>query len=177
MANVFLISDLHLSHHNIAVNFLRKDGVAKLRPFSSAEEMDEHIVERWNSVVKPGDKTYVLGDVAMSHRALPIVGRLNGKKCLIKGNHDIHKLSHYQPWFYDIRGSHVLDRFVLTHIPVHPMNLSRFPVNVHGHLHEHVVCQEDGTPDPRYISVCVEQIDYTPVELSVLVSRSQQMRV
>lgn len=64
-----------------------------MRPFTSTEEMDETMVDNWNRVVRPQDKVYHLGDIAMSKRPLhAIMPRLNGEKVLIKGNHDIEKL-------------------------------------------------------------------------------------
>ncbi len=56
----------------------------RLREFDTVEEMDELMVERWNSVVHPQDKVYHLGDVVMHKRALPILARLNGEKFLLK---------------------------------------------------------------------------------------------
>jgi calcineurin-like phosphoesterase family protein len=41
MSIVRFIADLHLSHENMA----------KRRGFSTIEEHDEHIIEKWNSVV------------------------------------------------------------------------------------------------------------------------------
>lgn len=169
MANVLLISDHHFGHANV-LTFMHTD-VDKLRPgFSDVTEMDEHMVKCHNDVVKPNDKVYFLGDVCMSHKSLPILGRLNGKKCLIKGNHDKAKLSQYLPYFYDIRGSHQFDGMLLTHIPTHVESLGRWPVNVHGHTHANYVKNKYGLRDPRYVCVCVEQphINYTPISLEEL---------
>lgn len=174
MANVFLISDHHLYHSNI-LNFFRSDGVTKLRSFSNVDEMDEHMVECHNSVVKPGDKTYFLGDVCFSAKALPILARMNGEKVLIKGNHDKLKLSQYMQYFKDVRGSHQFDGILMTHIPVHTGSLARWPVNVHGHLHANNVELSPHHPDPRYFNVSVEQINYTPISLEDLKSRVKNL--
>lgn len=164
MSNIFLASDHHLSHNNI-LTFLRADG-AKLRDFTSIEEHDEFIIARHNSVVRPQDKTYFLGDVTFSHTNLHLLSRMNGEKILIKGNHDKCKLSHYIPYFKDIRGSHQLDKFLLTHIPVHIESLARWTHNIHGHLHDNMVKDAYGALDSRYINVSMECLDnYTPVSL------------
>jgi calcineurin-like phosphoesterase family protein len=170
MPSVFLIGDTHFGHANM-LTFTNWDG-SKVRPFQTVEEMDETMVERWNSVVKPHDKVYHLGDVAIAKRSLATVARLNGRKVLIRGNHDIFKLKDYTEHFYDIRGSHKLGDFILSHIPIHPESLSRWcKGNVHGHLHNNVVNQVldiyagRETPDPRYFNVSVERINYTPVAL------------
>lgn len=160
--NVFLISDTHFGHQGVC-QFTTDNG-EKLRPWETAAEMDEELVKRWNETVRPRDKVYHLGDVVMSKKSLETVSRLNGDKVLIKGNHDIFKLSDYTKYFRDIRGSHVMSGMILTHIPVHDSNLYRFGVNIHGHLHSNRIMR-DGVIDNRYFSVCVEQIEYRPISL------------
>lgn len=77
-------SDTHFGHQNI----MKYE--PKSRPFSNTDDMDEILIERWNSVVAPGDIVFHLGDVAMGKIAesLPKLARCNGKKILIPGNHD-----------------------------------------------------------------------------------------
>ena len=53
---------------------------------------------------------------------------------------------------------------VLSHVPIHPESLGRWGANVHGHLH-HFRVMKGGQIDPNYISVCMEQINYTPISL------------
>ena len=161
MPSVWLISDPHFSHEGVC-RFLRNDG-SKLRPWDNAQEMDEALVENWNETVKPKDKVYVLGDVAINRRGLQVLFRLNGDKVLIKGNHDIFKLSDYLPHFRDIRAYHVMDKLLLSHIPIHPQQQGRFRGNIHGHLHANLVIDKWGNPDPFYTNVCVEQIGYKPI--------------
>ena len=48
------ISDLHFGHANI----IRFDG----RPFKNTDEMEETLVDNWNSVTQPEDTVYILGD-------------------------------------------------------------------------------------------------------------------
>lgn len=165
MMNIFLIADTHFGHHGVT-QFLRDDG-SKLRPWDTYEEMDEALVANWNSVVSPNDKVYLLGDAVINRRALPTIGRCNGNKVLIKGNHDIFKIDEYTAYFYDIRGYHVLNQMILSHIPIHEESLSRFNANIHGHLHHRRV-MKNGLVDPRYISVSVELIDYTPVPFETI---------
>ncbi len=156
----FLIGDTHFGHRNI-LTFKKEDG-SDLRPnFNTIEEHDEYLIQRWNSTVSPSDKVYHLGDVGFkSFSQLGLVlGRLNGTKVLIKGNHDNFKLSQYIQFFKDVRGSHQLDKFILTHIPIHPESLARWKGNIHGHMHSNTL------KDSRYINVSVEQLDnYAPVD-------------
>jgi len=151
-------------HSNI-LTFKRDDG-SPLRNFANITEHDEYIIKQHKDRVRPGDKTYYLGDVAMSHKNLHLLGRMNGEKVLIKGNHDKCKLSQYLPYFKDIRGSHQFDGIIMTHIPIHPESLARWGVNIHGHLHYNRVRDQYGRPDNRYFNVSMECLnDYTPISL------------
>lgn len=175
MANTFLISDTHFGHEKTCTMFKREDG-SPLRPFASAEEMDEAMVERWNARVRPNDKVYHLGDVVINRKFLHILGRLNGDKVLIRGNHDIFKLEDYTPYFRDIRGYDVKNGMILSHIPVHTDSIERFGCNIHGHLHANRVMRAKHTGarpeiDPRYHCVCVEHTDYAPIALEEVYER------
>lgn len=152
----FIVSDTHFGHKNI-ITFTGEGGKL-FRPFSSVEEMDEVMIENWNKTVSPTDKVYHLGDVVINRKHLVTLAKLNGRKVLVKGNHDIFKLDDYTQYFYDIRGYHVLDRLILSHIPLHEDSLSRFRGNVHGHLHQRKL------EDKRYLNVSMEQINFTPID-------------
>ena len=161
MTNIFIVSDCHFGHSNIC-KFLREDGT-KLRPWDNSDEMDEVLVQNWNSVVKPNDTVYNLGDVVMNRRCLPILNRLNGSVRLILGNHDIFDHTDYVKYFKRLHGSMKIDNLLLSHIPLHPDSVPHWAMaNVHGHIHAQDI------NDPRYFNVSVENIDYTPVSLEEL---------
>lgn len=174
---IFLTSDTHFGHLGVC-KFLRNDGVTKLRPWDSPEEMDEAMIKSWNDVVKPKDKVYHLGDVVINRKALNTLSRLNGEKVLIKGNHDIFRADEYLTYFKDLRGYHILDNFVLSHIPIHPESLSRFKGNIHGHLHSNEVMIKNKygkeVPDARYLCVCVEHTDFTPISFETAKKRFEE---
>lgn len=163
MPSVFLVSDTHFGHAGVC-RFTDDNGV-KIRPWTDPNEMDEAMVKLWNETVRPNDKVYHLGDVVINRKALSILGRLNGDKVLIKGNHDIFKLEDYTKHFRDIRGYHVMDNIILSHIPVHPDSKGRFRGNIHGHLHVNNV------GDPWYQCVCVEQTEFKPISFEVVRNR------
>ena len=56
--DIWFTSDSHFGHRNIITY--------SSRPFSSVEEMDETLIQNWNSVVKPNDLIFNLGDVFFS---------------------------------------------------------------------------------------------------------------
>ncbi len=172
--DIFVISDTHFSHENI-LNFLRDNG-EKVRPgFSCFEEMDEYIVNKWNSVVKPHDKVYHLGDVVMKKRYIDVVKRLNGKKRLIMGNHDI----------FGFHAMRILPKegVMMTHIPLHLNSIKRGFINLHGHIHERIIGQDTqmvlghiSDQHPFYYNACVEHHDYTPVAMDIISAKIKNLR-
>ena len=185
MSNRFVISDTHFGHTNSWEKFKLPNG-DPLRPFTSTEEMDETMVERWNAVVRPQDTVYHLGDVVINKKSLHHVKRLNGKKRLVRGNHDIFKDADYREVGFDsLYGVRVfVDKFILSHIPLHPESVTeRFKVNVHGHLHASEVMRTRTNmvhgymtglvtePDPRYLCVSVEHTDYRPLSFDEVEAR------
>ncbi len=102
------------------------------------EEYENKLIDNWNRVVGNDDIVYHLGDVGN----LPFdelskkIKSLNGKKILIRGNHDTEDKDFYLrcgftevidgPMFYN-------KNVILSHEPV-PVNNDYF-INVHGHLH------------------------------------------
>lgn len=79
----YYISDLHYGHNHI----IKFDN----RPFENVEEMEEKLVNNWNSVVTNKDHVYHLGDFCWGKidEWIRILKRLNGNIHIIKGNHDI----------------------------------------------------------------------------------------
>jgi len=161
----FVISDQHFGHANI-LNFLRTDGITKVRPeFSSVEEMNETMVYNHNRVVDNEDKVYFLGDIAFNARVFnEIMPRLKGKKSLILGNHDNLRMSEYYKYFRNIYSARYLKHdnvpIVLCHYPQHSQtNYPKFPLCIHGHIHEKTIV------DDNYFNVSVEKINYTPITI------------
>jgi calcineurin-like phosphoesterase family protein len=176
MPAVFLVSDTHFGHAGVC-RFMRNDGVTKLRPWDNPDEMDEEMVRRWNETVRPNDKVYHLGDVVINRKALKTLGRLNGDKVLIRGNHDIFRDDEYRQHFRELRAYHVMNGMILSHIPIHPESLSRFGTNIHGHLHANRVMSEVWGKyeiDPRYHCVCVEQTDFRPILFEDVIKRIKE---
>lgn len=166
MPEIFFISDTHFGHSNI-LTFKKKDGELCRPEFEDVNEMDEYMVKQWNSVVRPQDKIYHLGDIVMHQRNLPIIGRLQGHKRLVRGNHDNDiktlKLMEYFDEIYGVRVFRNHD-IICSHIPLDYDSIERFGVNVHGHLHNN---HDKGYP---WINISVEMLPekYTPIPLYLL---------
>lgn len=83
--NIFWTSDLHLGHKNI-LKYNRHE-------FESTDEMHEHLISEWNSIVGDRDLVFNLGDVCLGNLevAADVLGRLNGFIYTIDANHDSDK--------------------------------------------------------------------------------------
>lgn len=185
-------ADLHLGHANI----IRYSN----RPFADAESMNQALVERWNSVVRPTDTIWVLGDVALGRIAdtLALVSTLNGRKLLLAGNHDrcwsghghraqVWTERYLQAGFAEVHQDHVRvtigARSVLAcHFPYrgdshdHDRYVEHRPADqgewlLHGHVHER--WRQRG----RMINVGVDAWDCRPVseaEVAALIGSGPQ---
>lgn len=166
MVATWFISDTHFGHANI-IKFTGNDG-ERIRQFASVEEHDETIIENVNKLVKPHDRLYIMGDVAIGRKHIATVGKLNGKKKLLKGNHDIFRLKDYIPYFEDISSYRVYPNhgIIVSHIPLHTCQLERrFRLNAHGHMHSNVI------PDVRYLNLCLEHTNFGPISFDEVVSK------
>jgi len=182
---IFVTSDTHLSHTNI----IEYCG----RPFETAEEMDEEIMKRWNSVVRDRDMVFHLGDVSMPkclkhpEEIRQKINRLKGRKILILGNHDrepelMHSMGFAEN--YSMKVLRYKDRVVvMSHLPyvdvVDILSPDDKPVYLCGHVHEKWLFSpaparpiyretENGSQrfsPPVYMNMSVEKWDYTPVRL------------
>ena len=74
--SVFFIADMHFDDDNIR----RYEN----RPFETVQDMNDAIVKNWNDAVEEGDEVYIIGDIGNEE----YIEKLNGKKYLVKGNHD-----------------------------------------------------------------------------------------
>ena len=131
---IYFTSDLHFGHRNMALK----------RHFSSAEEMDAVLTENWNRCVRSDDEIYILGDFTMQGAAFAMekLHRLNGRKYLVRGNHDIFadKTAFDRSLLKWIKDYHSLSyqkqRFVLMHYPIEEWDgFFRGTIHLHGHQH------------------------------------------
>jgi len=161
---IYIISDTHFGHSNI-IKYSERN-------FLTLQEMNDTLIENWNKTVSKKDTIYHLGDFAFgkgnfsSHLEYVeyLVGKLNGKKILIKGNHDNKSTGWYIGRGFDIAlddGIILEERYLLTHKPMSLENKCGF-INIHGHTHQNNVCGN------KYYNVSVEQTNYTPISLDRL---------
>ncbi len=159
--SVFFISDLHLGHRNILKHSPGRGGV-------TVQGHTEWLVTQWNSVVKSDkrDVVWILGDVIFDETHAWALEAMKGRKKLVRGNHDYFKMEFYLKYFEEIHGLYKKYGFWMSHAPIHPDEL-RGKKNVHGHVHQNII-KQGYKPDERYISVCVEACNGTPIPLDVI---------
>ena len=138
----WITSDLHLFHDNIIVYCGR--------PHQNCDEMNNFIVDTWNSAVSPGDRVIVVGDLSAGlkgrHDELyKIISHLQGRKTLIRGNHDHQPDAWYLSAGFDSVTDWLLeDRILFIHKPATQFNLDTmricenldYDLIVHGHIHD-----------------------------------------
>lgn len=176
--DIWVSSDWHYNHANI-LTFYDYNG-KKVREFDNVNQMNECLIDNHNSVVKPGDIFYNLGDVFMGDkekfkRDFP---KFNGSKRLVVGNHDDIKFLSSGGFFNNVLMWRGFPEYglILSHVPLNEGSLFRGKdllkpaLNVHGHIHT-----LDSPPGPYY-NVSVERINYTPVHIEDLAVKARKMQ-
>ena len=155
MSNVYVISDLHFSHKNMAIK----------RGFQTAEEHDEHIIEQWNNIVNKKDTVWILGDITMEKSGpYVLLDRLNGIKKVVLGNHDQPQhVPEMLKYVRSVCGMVKYKGFILSHCPMHEAEIGRFTKNIHGHVHD------NSLDDDRYVNVSCEAVDYKPIAIREII--------
>lgn len=156
----FIIADTHFGHENI----IRYEN----RPFKNASEMDEQLIELWNSVVDKDDLVYMLGDFTLSRKINVIknlVNQLNGRKILIMGNHDTRKPKDYVDCGFIVATRKPLmvePGVILMHEPFEdPSLIAPNYTYFFGHVHANHSLMDDYS---NCICVSVERINYKPID-------------
>ena len=155
MAGVFFTADLHLGHRNI-IQYCN-------RPYSSVDEMDESLISNWNSKVEKNDHIYIVGDFTMGSNATTYLRRLNGRKHLVRGNHDNEpKLDHGWTSIHDLRTVKVGSQpIVLCHYALRVWDKSHYG-SYHCYGHSHGKLPDD--LDSLSLDVGVDCHSYFPLE-------------
>lgn len=169
---IWFTSDLHFWHKNI-IQFCN-------RPWIDLESMHKGLIQTWNLLVKPDDEIWILGDFAFCGpgKIKQITSQLNGKKCLIRGNHDHEIKPHRNDLGFElIVDVHVMEiagqRVCLSHYPFLNQEhdeRKEFKIGarwedhgqwlLHGHVHQ------SWTIKNRMINVGVDVWDYTPISIN-----------
>lgn len=142
---IYLSSDYHFFHD--------RPFIWQVRGFNSIEEMNTAILQNHNSIIKPEDDVYLLGDLLLGGNAklkegLALIAQLNGKLHLVRGNHDTNtRWEAYKSLLnvVEMQNAIYLDyhkyHFYLSHFPTLTANLEKeslrqCTLNLYGHTHQ-----------------------------------------
>lgn len=174
---IYFTSDTHFGDKKI---------LASRTMFNSVEEMDEALISKWNAKITNEDTVYILGDITPKGITTmkSYVNRLNGKKHLIIGNHDMK-------WYKN--GMDLRDTFVdAKHCDVIPygeiyLTLSHFPMfeflgcmGKHYHIHGHIHNRKFRTYEyikrfvPRALNAGMDINDFVPCTLDELIENNNK---
>jgi len=156
--NIWFTSDHHFNHSNI-IKYCE-------RPFSSVHEMNETLIENWNTRIKKRDSVYHLGDFCFYGNVSKIITRLNGHIYLLKGNHDKISSEHHKHFrwikdYYELKINKQL--YVLCHYPMISWRRSNHGSHmIHGHCHGNIQEINEGT---NRVDVSVDCNKFYPVNI------------
>lgn len=152
--------------------------------------MNNGIIERWNSLIAPGDTVYHLGDFCLTKRVDLIdhwLGQLNGEIRMIIGNHDnwvkrydrlenkskIKWLKHYAERTFEVNGTKW--KFILSHFPMLFWHNSHHgSIMLHGHCHGNAQHHNIGV---RRMDVGVDCNNWYPVLLENIITMMQDVEL
>jgi calcineurin-like phosphoesterase family protein len=171
---IYFISDCHYNHSGS----LKWNNGTERPQFENVHQMNQYMIDKWNSVVTPEDEVYFLGDFAYKcskTAAESIFWQLNGKKHLIKGNHDFKLATNFTNCWESISNIKQIDfiddkgnkqEIIMCHYPMLSWrHQSHGSWHLHGHTHGSI--QELNKNINRY-DCSVEVNNYTPISLDQL---------
>lgn len=161
---IFFSSDTHYFHTNV-IKYCE-------RPFSTVKEMNDSMINSWNSVISDDDVAFHVGDFSLSrsassHDVAEVISRLKGKKILIRGNHDQYDDSFFlSAGFKAVVESINLGGVLLVHYPLHEAFARKVKDShwgevshvIHGHTHKRDTPEFDA-----HFNVAVDRHDFIPV--------------
>ena len=182
---IFYIADCHFGHESI----IAFDG----RPFKNVDDMNEKMKDNWNSVVSKNDLVYILGDFMWKFKDedIEFVKGLNGRKRLIKGNHDLSTHSKkFKNLFENITDYDKIkdgkNTVILSHYPMIAFDGSYNGRSIHLHGHVHLTKENDMVqkfikenkceefPMRIYnVGIMIPYMNYRPQELNIILKENE----
>ena len=159
---IYFTSDTHFGDPRL--NLYGRDFIA-----TTSDEIDELIINNWNSIVTEKDTVFVIGDFCYDQNKISLADRLIGKKYFIKGNYD-DKISNdilnqYFDKVYD--GGIILNDPIIAekvYINHYPVNGKDDIFNIVGHIHGTWKVQRNminvGTDAWHFYPVSAERIKF-----------------
>lgn len=175
---IWFTSDLHFNHD--------KEFLYRPRGFHNIIEMNESIIQNWNSIVNMNDDVYLLGDVCLGggsdevlRQNRELIHSLKGKIHLIRGNHDTDTRMKMYSECYNVvdvgKWADVIKynkyNFYISHYPTITTNyddksLKQRVLNLHGHTHDKNKFYDDS---PFIYNVALDAQDCKPISIESVI--------
>ena len=167
-----MTSDLHFGHSKIWSKWKYRE-----------PDFEEDIIKKWNNVVAKTDVVLNLGDLSLTNKIITKAWtkQLNGRKYLVRGNHD----NHSETWYRDCEfktipaayqrfgqkdGGHI--HILFTHEPI--LRVQRGWFNIHGHLHGD--CHRGIKTTNRHFDVGVDANNLRPIRLYNILAKFKKVK-
>ena len=174
---IYFTADTHLGHKNI-IDYC-------IRPFSTVEEMDQAIIDNWNSVIGSKDTVYHLGDFSLGgfEQFVLYIMRLNGRIKIVPGGHDYRWIKGGKEFVAPSNTGHFAEllpalceikhnkrTFVLCHYPIESWRKKYYgSIHLHGHSHGNLEKKEKNR-----IDVGIDCWKYYPVSLEKIILNAEE---
>lgn len=186
MPEIYVTSDTHAFHKNLAAGSSEWPPGQTQRPFNNQFEMTKAIANNINSVVKPNDRLICLGDWSFGgvSNILKFRDMINCRFIdLILGNHDGKHGSSFDPYvsngrrassLFDFYGHYMEEKihdhsFIMFHYPISSWNhMSRGSIMLHGHCHRSP--QEKFLNGGKSMDVGLDGNNYMPYHIEEIIS-------
>jgi calcineurin-like phosphoesterase family protein len=170
---VFFGSDHHFFHTNI-IKYCE-------RPFRDSDHMNSEMIARWNDTVSDDDVVIYVGDLTAGLGGRVddlhlLIKSLNGKKYLVRGNHDHQSDDWYvAAGFFKVFNAVNLGGVLFVHYSLQEaisrgFDISSFGVVehvIHGHTH-----RADVPNHENHFNVAADRHNFTPVSYDVAVPQA-----
>ena len=137
------------------------------RPFNDVDIMDMELIKTYNEIVTEEDTVIFTGDFGAEGYEREILTSLNGKKYLVKGNHDTKSNSMYRELGFSEVYDHpiILDNFwIVSHEPMYVSKMIPY-ANIFAHVHNNPMYK---TCSSRSYCSCVDRNNFKPVSFDYI---------
>lgn len=114
-----------------------------------------------------------MGDFGANGQEKEILAQLNGRKFLVKGNHDIQTNQYYRDCgFIEVYDYPIIfkDFWILSHEPLY-VNTNMPYANIFGHVHNSPIFK---TYSNQHYCVSVERTQYAPISFDEIIMTIQK---
>ena len=146
--------------------------IAHRKTFKNVEEMNQRIINKWNSCVGKNDIVFHLGNFAWDpDTAEKVLKKLNGRMYFLLGSADEALVEVYEKF----KNVTIIEDQIIV-LPLHDVVLSHFPLLMWAgkesgtlHIHGHATFNHptDLTIERR-VNICTDHWGYKPIKISTL---------